>query len=272
MNMIIHPTAIVANGAKIAEGVNIGPYCIIGDGVTIHHGVKLHSHICIDGITTIGSNTEIYPFASIGKRPQDLKYDNEPSIVCIGENCVIREYVTIHPGTKNGSMQTVVGNNCLLMIAVHIAHDCKIGNNVILANSASLAGHVEVGDDCIVGGMSGIRQFVRIGKGSIVGGGSMLDSDVIPYGNVSGERAQLNGLNLVGLKRRNTPKEIMQELLGAFNYIFNSEEKSMQERLDETALNNKNNHMIEEIILFINESQGKAALCSPKKLKNNSGE
>lgn len=262
--MAIHQTAIIANEARIGKNVSIGPYSVIGKDVILHDGVILHSHVCIDGRTEVGKNTEIFPFASIGYRPQDLKYAGEESTVLIGENNVIREYVTIHPGTAQGAMKTVIGNNCLIMISVHIAHDCIVGNNVILANNASLAGHVEISDAVIVGGMSGIRQFVRIGKGAIIGGGSMVDSDVIPYASVSGERASIIGLNLVGMKRRNIPKEIIKETVDAFKKIFYSNNDTFEDRLSNILAANKGNDMIAEIGEFIRTASGKAALCTPK--------
>lgn len=262
--MSIHSTAIIASGAKIANDVTVGPYCIIGENVILAEGVKLHSHVCVDGYTTIGAHTEIFPFASIGKKPQDLKYAGEASTVVIGKNNVIREYVTIHPGTASGAMETIVGDDCLLMIGVHVAHDCRVGNNVILANNASLAGHVEIGDGAILGGMSGYRQFVRVGKGAIIGGGSMIDADVIPYASVAGERAHLIGLNLVGMKRRNIPKEEIRETLQAFKDIFHSDAETLEKRLHKTLSANKTNEMIAEIAVFINASSGKAGLCMPK--------
>lgn len=271
--MSIHNTAIVADGARVAKSASIGPYCIIGSNVVIEEGVNLHSHVCVDGYTTIGADTEIFPFASIGKRPQDLKYSGEASKVIIGKNNVIREYVTIHPGTAaaGSDMQTIIGDNCLLMIGVHIAHDCRIGNGVILSNNASLAGHVEVGDGAILGGMTGYRQFVRVGKGAIIGGGSMVDADVIPYGQVSGERANLAGLNLVGMRRRNVPKEEIQALLQMFKDVFQSDKETLEERLHKSLFSSKNNDMIIEIIDFINASGGKVALCMPKVQQNRGG-
>ena len=262
--MVIHNTAIIASGAKIGKNVSIGPYSVIGENVTLHDNVKLHSHVCVDGITEVGEGTEIFPFASIGHRPQDLKYSGERSEVVIGKNNVIREYVTVHPGTLHGAMKTVIGDNCLIMISSHIAHDCIIGNNVILANNASLAGHVEVADDSIIGGMSGIRQFVRIGKGAIIGGGSMVDSDVAPYASVSGERAGIIGLNLIGMKRRNISKEIIKQTSDAFKEIFYSHYDTLEERLAKVLESNKDNDMILEIAQFIRSSNGKAGLCKPK--------
>ena len=266
--MAIHDTAIVAAGARVAESAEIGPYCIIGADVVIEAGVKLHSHICIDGHTIVGANTEIFPFASIGKRPQDLKYDGERSAVVIGKNNVIREYVTIHPGTAAGAMRTVIGDNCLLMIGVHVAHDCYVGHNVILANNASLAGHVEVGDGAILGGMSGFRQFVRIGKGAMVGGGSMVDADIIPYGSVSGERARLNGINVVGLKRREVSKDDIYKVLKAFDSIFEAKGDVFEQRVEKVLAEGCESDMVMEIVEFIKSGSGKVALCMPSRAGN----
>lgn len=269
--MNIHPTAIIEQGAQIDNSALIGPYCVIGKDVIIKEGVTLHSHICIEGFTEIGKNTVIFPFASIGMRPQDLKYKGENSKVLIGDDNVIREYVTIHPGTEAGSMVTKIGNRCLLMIGVHVAHDCIIGDDVIMANNASLAGHVIVEDRAILGGMSGYRQFVRIGRSAIIGGGSMVDTDVIPYGSVTGERAYLAGLNIVGMKRSNTPKSDIQQLIQAFKYIFNSkEDNTFEDRLHKALDKYEGNDMILEICNFIQSSEGKAALCFPKdSVRNN---
>lgn len=265
--MNIHSTAIISPNAQVSNSAFIGPYCIIGDNVVIKDGVKLHSHVCIDGITTIGENTEIFPFASIGKKPQDLKYRGEKSTLVIGKNNTIREYVTIHPGTETGSMTTVIGDGCLIMISVHIAHDCIIGNNVILANNASLAGHVEIGEGSIIGGMSGFRQFVRVGKGAIIGGGSMVSEDIIPHASVMGARAYLAGLNITGMKRKGVPKEQVQQLIKAFDDIFHGTEQTLEQRLHNVTSNHKSNPMIQDIMNFIKRGDGKA-ICLPKRMKN----
>ena len=230
----IHPTAIVADGAKIAEGVSIGPYSIVGSQVELGPGVELISHVCIEGKTTIGANSRIFPFASIGHQPQDLKYHGEESILQIGNNCIIRENVTINPGTEGGGMRTMIGNDCLFMANSHVAHDCKVGNNVILANSVGLAGHAIVDDFVTFGGLCVVYQFVHVGAHAFVGAHSMVDGDIIPFGMALGNRAKLAGLNLVGLKRRNFSREDIQTLRTAYRMIFSSE-GNFRERVSDAA-------------------------------------
>ena len=197
----IHPTAIIEDGAQLGENVSIGAYSVIGPEVTLGDGVTLESHVVVGGVTSIGAGTHIFPFASIGLQPQDLKFQGEVSRLEIGSNNVIREHVTMNPGTEGGGLLTKVGNDCLFMVGAHVAHDCQVSDHVILVNSATLAGHVEVGEFAIVGGLSAVHQFVRIGKHAMIGGMSGVENDVIPYGTVTGNRAHLLGLNLVGLKR-----------------------------------------------------------------------
>ncbi len=194
----IHATAIVEPGAKLADDVRIGPYCVIGAEVELAEQVELVSHVVIAGRTRIGAGTKIYSFASLGGPPQDLKYKGEPSALIIGAKNVIREQVTMNPGTAGGGMVTRVGNNGLFMVGAHVAHDCKLGNNVIMANNATLGGHVEVGDHAILGGLCAVHQFVRIGPHAMIGGMSGVEHDVIPYGLVKGDRARLSGLNYGG--------------------------------------------------------------------------
>ena len=194
----IHSTAIVDPKATLAGDVTIGPYSVVGENVVLGAGVRLMSHVVVDGHTQVGAGTVIYPFASIGLPPQDLKYGGEPSVLEIGVNNVIREHVTMNPGTEGGGMITRIGDNCLFMVASHVAHDCQLGDHVIMANNAALGGHVSVGEWAILGGLSAIHQYVRIGRHAIVGGMSGVEHDVIPYGSVMGDRARLAGLNLVG--------------------------------------------------------------------------
>lgn len=226
----IHPTAIVAEGAQIAKGVSIGPYSIIGPQVALGEGVTLRSHVNLEGDTQIGKGCEIYPFASIGAVPQDLKYKGEPTKLIVGENCVIREHVTMNLGTEGGGGITRVGDNCLFMAAAHVAHDCQVGNHVILANNATIAGHVEVGDFSILGGLSGVHQFVRIGPHAMIGGMAAVDNDIIPFGSVMGNRAQLAGLNIVGMKRRNFERAEIDVLRNAYRVLFKEKHGSLQER------------------------------------------
>jgi UDP-N-acetylglucosamine acyltransferase len=216
----IHPTAIVEDGARLAGDVAVGPYCIVGAGVELAEGVALVSHVVVAGRTRIGSGTRIWPFASIGHQPQDLKFRGEESTLEIGANCMIREHVTMNPGTASGGMLTRVGANCLFMAGSHVAHDCRIGDNVILANNATLAGHVDLGDFAVLGGLSAVHQFVRVGAHAVVGGMSGVEKDVIPFGSVIGNRAWLAGLNLVGLKRRGFGRDAIHALRGAYRMIF----------------------------------------------------
>ncbi|MGE5270593.1 MAG: acyl-ACP--UDP-N-acetylglucosamine O-acyltransferase, partial [Thiohalocapsa sp.] len=206
----IHPTAVVDAGARLADDVVIGPYCVIGAQVSLLAGVALKSHVVIDGRTTIGARTRIFPFASIGHETQDLKYKGEPSTLEIGHDNTIREHVTINPGTEGGGMVTCVGSHCLLMVGAHVAHDCQIGDHVILVNNATLGGHVVVEDYAILGGLSAVHQFVRIGRHAMIGGMSGVERDVIPYGLVMGDRARLTGINLIGMQRRGFSREAIQ--------------------------------------------------------------
>ncbi|NHF72306.1 acyl-ACP--UDP-N-acetylglucosamine O-acyltransferase [Paracoccus xiamenensis] len=209
---LIHPSAIIEPGAEIGQGVRIGPFCIVGPQVRLAAGVELKSHVVIAGDTSVGEDTVIYPFASIGHDPQDLKFKGEHTRLEIGARNRIREYVTMQPGTEGGGGLTQVGDDGLFMASCHVAHDCRIGNHVVLVNSVAVAGHCVVEDEVIVGGLSGIHQFVRIGRGAMIGALSMVTADVIPHGLVQGPRAHLDGLNLVGLKRRGTSRAEIAEL------------------------------------------------------------
>lgn len=233
----IHPTAIIAAGAQLADDVTIGAYSVLGAGVKLASGVILHSHVVIDGDTTVGEQTEIFPFASIGHRPQDKKFNGEASRLIIGARNVIREHVTMNPGTEGGGLLTQVGDDCLFMASSHVAHDCKVGNRVILANNATLAGHVSVGDFAIVGGLSAIHQFVRIGAHAFIGGMSGVEKDVIPYGTVKGERASLDGLNLVGLKRGNIERARIHALRHVFKELFYAAEGTLTARAEALRAN-----------------------------------
>ncbi|HEY9080710.1 acyl-ACP--UDP-N-acetylglucosamine O-acyltransferase [Magnetovibrio sp.] len=258
----IHPTAIIETGAELGENVTVGPYSIVGAQVKLGDGVRLESHVVIGGDTTVGANTHIFPFASIGLQPQDLKFKGEPSRLEIGFNNVIREHVTMNPGTEGGGLLTRVGNNCLFMVGAHIAHDCQIEDHVILVNNATLAGHVTVGEFAIIGGLSAVHQFVRIGKHAMLGGMSGVESDVIPYGTVTGNRAHLSGLNLVGLKRRGVDRETIHALRNAYRLLF-AQEGTMAERLQDVAEMFKDNEPVMDIIRFI-EGNGSRAICQPK--------
>lgn len=198
----IHPSAVIENGARLGHGVEIGPFCVVGANVELGDGVVLKSHVVLAGDTSIGEGTVIFPFASIGEVPQDLKFRGERVRLEIGARNRIREYVTMNPGTEGGGGVTRVGNDGLFMAGTHVAHDCQIGDRVILVNNASVAGHCHLGDEVIVGGLSGVHQWVRIGRGAMIGAVTMVTADVVPYGLVQGPRGHLDGLNLVGLKRR----------------------------------------------------------------------
>lgn len=266
MSQHIHKTAIVDPHAKIGENVTIGPYCIIGKHVHLHDHVTLHSHVVIDGYTEIGEHTSIFPFASIGLAPQDLKFSGEQSKLIIGKSNVIREHVTINPGTKGGGMLTQIGDNCLFMVGSHIAHDCIIGSYVILANNATLAGHVHVGDYAIIGGLSAVHQFVRIGHHAMIGGMSGIENDVIPFGQASGERATLVGLNLVGLKRRKFNRDDIHSLRNAYRMLF-SPEGTFQERISDVHDMFGQHMAVKEIIDFMN-TETPRPICQPKDFQN----
>ena len=227
----IHPTAIVDDKAEIADDASIGPYCIVGPSVVLEAGVRLRAHVVIEGRTHVGAGTEVYPFASIGLPPQDLKYAGEDSELVIGRNNRIREYVTMNPGTSGGGMVTRVGDGGLFMISAHVAHDCHVGDNVVLANNATLAGHVTVGDHAIIGGLSAVHQFVRIGHHAMIGGMSGVEHDVIPYGSVMGERAALCGLNIVGMKRHGFDKTEINRLRSAYRLVFGADTGTLGERV-----------------------------------------
>jgi len=258
----IHPTALISPEAQIGSGVTIGPFCVVGEHVTLEDNVKLSSHVVISAHTTIGKGTQVSSFAVIGEPPQHTGYKGEDSRIIIGENCKIREHATIHPGTKMGCMETRVGNNCMLMAASHVAHDCTVGNNVIMINNATLGGHCIVEDYVIIGGLSGIHQFVRIGKGAIIGGMSGVENDVIPYGSVFGNRAHLAGLNLVGLKRRGVSREDIHILRNAYRLLF-ANDGTLAERLEDVAELFHGHALVMDIINFI-RTDSTRALCTPK--------
>lgn len=251
MTANIHPSAVIEDGAVIGDGARIGPYCVIGAQVRLGAGVVLHSHVSIAGDTQIGDGTQVYPFTSLGHAPQDLKFRGEKSRLVIGKNNTIREHVTMNPGTEGGGLLTQVGDNCLFMVGTHVAHDCIIGNHVIMANNATLAGHVHVGDGAVIGGLSAVHQFVRIGAGAMIGGMSGVESDVIPYGSVVGERAWLAGLNLVGLKRRKLERSDIHALRNAFKMLFGSEEGTLAERAEQVRAQFGTVGVVAEVLAFM---------------------
>lgn len=261
----IHPSAVIEDGAKISNGCSIGPFCYVGAHVKLGDNVKLHSHVVVTGHTSIGESTEIFPFASIGHIPQDLKFDGEESRLEIGKFNRIREHVTMNPGTKGGGMLTKVGDHGLFMASSHVAHDCKIGNNVIFANNATVAGHCEVGDFVILGGLSAAHQFVRIGMHAIVGGMSGVETDVIPFGSVIGNRAHLTGLNLIGLKRRGFDRDAIHDMRMAYRMLF-SNEGTLQERAQDVAKTFKNHTEVNMILDFIQASSARGICVPPQNI------
>ena len=257
---MIHQTAIIDSNAKIGNNVEIGPYCVIGSEVEISDNNKLYSHVNISGNTKIGEGNTFYPFCSIGNNPQDLKYNGEKTELVIGKNNKIREYVTINPGTVGGGGKTTIGDNCLFMISTHIAHDCIIGNNVILANNVPIGGHAEIGDHVVIGGNSAVQQFTRIGKMAMIGGMTGVLNDVIPYGLSIGNRNHLQGLNLIGLRRKNISNKDILELSEAYKEIFKTDKLS--ENLSKLNGSFQNNELVKDVVNFINKDK-KRPICSP---------
>jgi UDP-N-acetylglucosamine acyltransferase len=262
MSAQVHPTAIVDPAATLGEGVRIGPFCVVGPEVTLGEGVELISHVAVAGVTTIGPRTRVWPFASLGHQPQDLKFRGERTRLEIGADCMIRESVTMNPGTEGGGGLTRVGDRGLFMVGVHVGHDCKVGDNVILANNATLGGHVEVGDFAVLGGISAVHQWVRIGAGAMVGGMTGVEKDVIPYGSVVGDRARLAGLNLVGLKRRGVPHDEIHVVRACYRAIFTGE-GSLAERAAKALAEFADTPRAREIAAFIAEADSQRAFCTP---------
>jgi UDP-N-acetylglucosamine acyltransferase len=258
----IHPTAIVAPGATLAGDVSIGPYCVVGEEVVLGPGVRLIAHVVVDGRTTIGERTRIFPFASIGLEPQDLKYRGEKSSLEIGHHNTIREHVTMNPGTEGGGMVTRVGDHNLFMVGVHVAHDCQIGDHVIMANNATLAGHVVVEDYALLGGLSAVHQFVRIGQHAMIGGMSGVERDVIPYGQVMGDRARLTGVNIIGMQRRGFSRDDIQALRSAYQFLF-SADGTFNDRVNEMAERFAGVAPVDDIVAFIRADSSRA-ICQPK--------
>jgi len=257
---MIHQSSIIDQKAKIGKNVKIGPFCFVGPQVQLNEGVELISNVHIEGNTKIGKGTKIFPFASIGTAPQDLKYKGEANSLEIGENNVIREYVTINPGTVGGGSKTVVGNNCLLMISSHIAHDCKIGNNVVIANNVPLGGHVTIEDFVIIGGNSAVQQFTRIGRLAMIGGMTGVLKDVIPFGLSFGNRNYLKGVNIIGLRRKKYDNKKIMELKEAYEEIFSS--NNLQENLSKINGEYQGNDLVKEVTNFI-EKDKKRPICTP---------
>ena len=257
---MIHKTAIVDKKAEISGKAKIGPYSIVGPNVKIGEGTEIQSHVNITGNTIIGNNTKIFPFASVGTNPQDLKFKGEKTKLEIGSNNIIREHVTINTGTDGGGGITKIGNNNLIMIGAHIAHDCMVGNNVVIANSAAIAGHAQISDEVIIGGNCGIQQFTRIGRMAMIGGMSGVSRDVIPYGLSFGNRNYLEGINLIGLRRKKVSNKEILALSEAYKEIFKT--NSLHENLAKLSKTLKNNSYVREIVDFINHDK-KRPICTP---------
>ena len=250
---MIHKTAIVDLKAKISDNVQIGPYCFIGPEVEIGKNSIIHSHINIVGNTKIGDNNQIYPFSSIGTPPQDLKYKGEKNSIVIGNNNKFREYVNINPGTEQGGGITRIGDNNLLMVYCHVAHDCMISNNIVLANNVQVGGHVTIQNNAIVGGSCAIHQFSRIGESVMIGGMTGVLSDVIPFGLSMGNRNNLMGLNLIGLRRSKVSNENIKKIQLAYEIIFKT--PSFRENMDQLNNDLKNNEFVKKILNFINSDK-----------------
>ena len=258
----IHPYAIVSHSARLGAGVSIGPFCTVGPDVELGDGVALVSHVVVAGQTRIGEGTRVFPFASLGHEPQDLKYRGERTELRIGRDCLIREGVTMNPGTAAGGAQTVIGDRSVFLAQAHVAHDCRVGNDVIFSNNVMLAGHCSVGDHAILGGGAAVHQFVRIGRHSFIGGLAGIEHDVIPYGIALGNRAHLAGLNVVGLKRRGFSREQIHELRRAYRLLFSSP-GTLKERVDAVAAEFADDAQVAEVLAFLREG-GDRAICTPR--------
>ena len=261
MSVTVHPTAIVETGAELADGVTIGPYCTVGPKVKLGERVRLISHVVVEGRTTVGADCLIHPFCSLGAAPQHLGYKGEDTELVVGERNVLREQVSMHLGTVAGGGVTRVGSDSLFMIGAHVAHDCIVGDHVTFANCSTLAGHVEIGDWVFMGGLCAVHQFTRIGRHAFIGGGGIVTKDVIPYGLVWGNHAHLEGLNLVGLKRRGFSRETINHLRSAYRLMF-ADEGTFQERLEDAMGAHGACAEVTEIIDFIRADAGRP-LCLP---------
>jgi len=259
---MIHKTCIIDSKAKISKTANIGPYTIIGPNVEIEGEVEIYSHVNITGYTKVGTGTKIFPFASIGTQPQDLKYKGEKNSLVIGENNTVREYVTINPGTERGGSITKIGNNCLFMISSHVAHDCMIGNDVVIANNVPLGGHVVIEDGVIIGGNSAVQQFTRIGRLAMIGGMTGVLKDIIPFGLSFGNRNFLKGINIIGLKRKKYENKTIMQLNEAYKKIFSSQK--LYVNLSKINGEYKDNVLVQEVTNFISKDK-KRPICYPLK-------
>lgn len=262
MSSQIHPTALIAEGAQLAQGVCVGAYAVIGPNVIIKDDVTIHSHVVIDGPTTVGARCQIFPFAVLGLAPQSAHYKDEPTRLDIGEDCIIREHVTIHRGTIQGGARTTVGNKCYIMIGAHIGHDCHVGNFVTMANNATLGGHVIVGDYVNIGGLAAIHQFVRIGAYAMISGTAGVIEDVIPFGTVMAMRGKLGGLNLIGMKRHGFNREDIHGLRNAYKLLAKDQSGTLDERLNKIRTLHGTCKPVMDLLSFI-EQDPKKSLCLP---------
>jgi UDP-N-acetylglucosamine acyltransferase len=258
----VHASAVVEDGAVLGRGVRIGPFCHVGPEVSLGDGVELMSHVVVAGRTDIGARTRIFPFASIGHPPQDLKYRGEANRLAVGSDCLIREGVTMNPGTAGGGLETVVGDGCAFLANSHVGHDCRVGNRVVFSNNVMLAGHCQVGDFAILGGGAAVIQFARVGAHAFVGGLSGLENDLIPYGMAMGNRAYLSGLNIIGLQRRGFSREDIHTLRRAYRLLF-AQEGTLMERVEDVAEEFEQHPIVQEILAFIREG-GKRSVCIPR--------
>ncbi len=261
-DVVVHTSACVEPGARLGAGVRVGPFCHVGPEATLGEGVRLISHVSVAGVTEIGARTRIFPFASIGHEPQDLKYRGERVSLTIGEDCVIREGVTMNPGTAGGGSRTIVGARCVFLANAHVAHDCRIGEDVILSNNVMLGGHCQVGDFAILSGGSAAHQFVRIGAHAFVGGLAGVENDIIPFGIALGNRAALAGLNFVGLKRRGFSHEAIHDLRRAYKQLF-ALKGTLKERAEDVAAAFPHAKAVQQIVAFLREG-GERAICVPR--------
>lgn len=258
----VGPFTVIEQGARIAAGTRIGPHCAIGGHVSLGENCELLSHVVVAGRTTIGARAWIFPFASLGHQPQDLKYAGEPSTLTIGTDCLIREGVTMNPGTSGGGMETSVGDHCAFLANSHVGHDSRVGSHVIFSNNVMLAGHCRVDDYVIIGGGAAVIQYTHVGAHAFVGGMSGLENDLIPYGMAIGNRARLNGLNIVGLQRRGFTREQIHALRRAYRLLF-ADEGTLKERLDDVATTFVDNPIVQEIVAYIRADR-KKSLCTPR--------
>jgi len=257
----IHPTAIVAAGAELGDDVEIGPYCIIGEHVVLGARTRLQSHVVVEGHTTVGDDCVMHAFVCLGQAPQHLAYKGEPTRLIIGDRNVMREYMTMHIGTPGGRGVTTVGSDCFFMAQAHVAHDCIVGDRVILAHAATLGGHVKIDEFAIVGGLAAVHQYSRVGRHANIGGLAAVTKDVIPFGSVWGNHAHLEGLNLIGLKRRGFSRDVINDLRAAYRLLF-ADEGTLQERIEDVSRVFAGSAEVMEIIDFIRADAARP-LCLP---------